>query len=206
MIQKSMEVSPTTTNGAEATIELSCPYRVGIIITGEADLLFHRWNCEAVEAKSKAAKGSKAKKSDDIESYLYRTHENEIAVPGEYLRQSVILAAKYQQDPRSPRKSAMDMVKASVINLTPLASLNTEKYDYEHKCRAVVQRNGITRTRPAIKAGWMAEFVFLVTLPEYIAPAFLHRMLNDAGRLVGIGDFRPTYGRFNVSNFEVLEQ
>ena len=31
-------------------------------IVGVADLLFHRWNCEAVEAKGKAAKGSKAKK------------------------------------------------------------------------------------------------------------------------------------------------
>ena len=45
-----------------------------------------------------------------------------------------------------------------------------------------------------------------VQTPEYIPPQFLHSVLIDAGRLVGIGDFRPSFGRFNVTKFEVLEQ
>ena len=43
-----------------------------------------------------------------------------------------------------------------------------------------------------------------VLLPEYISPERLHATIVDAGRLVGIADFRPTFGRFNVTNFEVL--
>jgi hypothetical protein len=58
--------------------------------------------------------------------------------------------------------------------------------------------------RPAIKAGWAAEFIFLVTLPEYISPDMLHGLVSDAGRLVGVLDFRPTYGRFSVTKFDVL--
>lgn len=98
-----------TTNGAEYTIELSIPYRAEVQIEGVADLLFHRWNNESVEAKATAAKGSKAKKQDDIESYVYRTPGGNLALPGEYLRQATINAAKYRQDPRSPRKSAADI-------------------------------------------------------------------------------------------------
>jgi hypothetical protein len=198
-------IGPDVTNGGAAEIERSIPYRVELTIRGEADLLFHRWNCEAVEAKSKAAKGSAAKKTDNIESYVYRNDQGEICLPGEYLRQAVIAAAKFRQDPRSPRKSAQDLVKAAVVSLTPLASLGVTEWDYEHRCRVQVQRNGVTRVRPALRAGWQASFVFAVNLPEYVSQEMLLGLLNDAGRLIGVGDFRPTYGRFQVINFSVLE-
>jgi hypothetical protein len=197
-------IGPDVTNGGATEIERSIPYRVELTIRGEADLLFHRWNCEAVEAKSKAAKGSAAKKTDNIESYVYRNDQGEICLPGEYLRQAVIAAAKFRQDPRSPRKSAQDLVKAAVVSLTPLASLGVTEWDYEHRCRVQVQRNGVTRVRPALRAGWQASFIFLVNLPEYVSQEMLLGLLTDAGRLIGVGDFRPTYGRFQVINFSVL--
>jgi hypothetical protein len=196
---------PEATNGGKGPLELTIPYRVEVTIRGEADLLFHRWNCEAVEAKAKAAKGSAAKKTDDVETYVYRNGQGELCIPGEYLRQAVIGSAKFRQDPRSPRKSAQDLVKAAVICLTPQASLGVRDWDYEHRCRVQVQRSGITRVRPALQAGWAATFVFLVNLPEYVGPEMLLGLLTDAGRLIGIADFRPTYGRFQVTRFEVLD-
>lgn len=194
-----------TTNAGEEMLNLSIPYIVGVTVEGVAPLLFHRWNVEAVETKSKAAKGSAAKKSDDTESYLYRNGDGEISLPGEYLRQSIITAAKFQQDPRSPRKSAMDLFKAAVISLTPLASLGATEPDYLDRRRVMVQRNGITRTRPAMKEGWKAEIDLMVNLPEYVPPLFLRQVLDNAGRLIGVGDFRPTYGRFTVANWLVRQ-
>jgi len=203
--KKTVGLGPDVTNGGATEIERSIPYRVELTIRGEADLLFHRWNCEAVEAKAKAAKGSVAKKTDNIESYVYRNDEGEICLPGEYLRQALIGAAKFRQDPRSPRKSAVDLVKAAVVSLTPLASLGVTEWDYEHRCRVQVQRNGVTRVRPALRAGWQASFVLMVNLPEYVSQEMLLGLLTDAGRLVGVGDFRPTYGRFQVVAFSMLE-
>lgn len=196
-------IGPEITNGGKVAIESGVPYGVEVRIVGSADLIFHRWNVEGVEAKGKAAKGSKAKKTDDIESYVYRNDAGDICLPGEYLRQSVINAAKYRQDPRSPRKSAMDLFKAGIVSLTPLASLGVSVWDYEHKCRVTVQRNGITRVRPALKTGWHAEFLLMVNLPEYIPPDGLLDVIVNAGRLVGVGDSRPTYGRFQVTRFEL---
>ncbi|MGE9244407.1 hypothetical protein, partial [Escherichia coli] len=89
-------------------------------VEGSSDFLFHRWNAEAVDEKAAAAKNSKAKKTDDVESYVYRTEDGDLAIPGEYLRGSIIHAAKFRQDPRSPRKSAMDLFKAAVVVTTPL--------------------------------------------------------------------------------------
>lgn len=197
------EVGPVT-NGAATVVEMSEPYMVRVTIQGTADFLYRRWNVEAVAAKAGAAKGSKAKKSDDLESYVYRDDDRHLCVPGEYLRMSVINAAKFRQDPRSPRKSAMDLFKAGLISLTPLASLGTTTWDYEHRARVTVQRNGITRTRPAMKAGWEATFDLLVNLPEYIPTDVLHEAITNAGRLVGVGDFRPTYGRFHITQFAAV--
>lgn len=194
------------TNGASEGIELQIPYRVAVTIQGVADLLLHRWNVEAVDSKSKAKKGSAEKKSDNIESYVYRDDDGNICLPGEYLRMSIIAAAKFQQDPRSPRKSAMDLFKAAVVSLTPLASLGAKKWDYEDRRRVVIQRSGITRTRPAFKTNWKATFLMMVNLPEYIPPALLLETINSAGRLVGVGDFRPSYGRFSVTKFENLDE
>lgn len=196
-------IGPEVTNGALETIEFSEPYTVRCRIEGVADILFHRWNCDAVEAKSKAAKGSKAKKSDNVESYVYRDDDGVLCLPGEYMRQAIIHAAKFRQDPRSPRKSAMDLYKAGIVSLTVLASLGVKEWDYEHKCRVQVQRNGVTRTRPALKVGWKCDIDLMVNVPEYIRPNDLHDVLSAAGRLIGVGDFRPTYGRFMLTSFDL---
>jgi hypothetical protein len=42
----------------------------------------------------------------------------------------------------------------------------------------------------------------MVNLPEYIARADLRDVIENAGRLIGVGDFRPTFGRFGVVGFQ----
>lgn len=163
----------------------------------------HRWNPDAVDAKAAAKKNSAAKKTDDLQSYVYRCDNNNLGFPGENVRQAIITAAKFRADPRSPRKSAMDLFKAGVVSLTTVADFGKVQWDYEDRRRAVVQRQGINRVRPAMRVGWTLEFEMLVNVPEYITPDLLQEVLDNAGRLVGIGDFRPTYGRFAVSSFSV---
>lgn len=98
----------------------------------------------------------------------------------------------------------MDLFKAGVVSLTALAPLGVNDWDYEHRCRAVVQRAGITRVRPALKAGWGASFEMAVLLPEYIGKDALLETVVNAGRLVGIADNRPTYGRYQVTRFDAV--
>lgn len=190
------------TNGAEGAISHSEPFTVSVTVEGSSDLLFHRWNAEAVDEKSKAAKNSKARTSDNVENYVYRNDKDELCLPGAYFRGSIVNAAKFRQDPRSPRKSAMDLFKAGVVVTTQLASLGTKEWDYLDKRRVTIQRNGINRTRPAMKMGWKVSFEVMVMLPEYIDRNALRETLEAAGRLVGVGDFRPTYGRFGVVKYK----
>jgi hypothetical protein len=193
------------TNGAAAVISFEQPYAIKAKVRGTAPLLFHRWNVDAVAAKSAAAKGSKAKKEDDLESYVYRESNGLLALPTEYFRMAVINAAKFRQDPRSPRKSAMDLFKAGVVSLTDLCSLGAKDWEFVDRRRVQVQRNGLTRCRPAMNTGWETDLMLYVLLPEYITNEMLNEVLQSAGKLVGVGDFRPTFGRFQVTGFEVTQ-
>lgn len=199
-------------NDAEELIGASNPYVVRVTIEGTADLLCHRYSPDSVAEKAASKKGSAAKKTDDLESYVYRNPEGKVCLPGMYLRGAIVGASKFRQDPRSPRKSAMDLFKAGVVattHLAPIVSVSGKEqsgdgWDYVDQQGVQVNRARITRCRPAFFAGWTCEIDLAVLVPEYITAAELLSVITDAGRLVGVGDFRPTYGRFQVVKFEKI--
>ena len=201
-------------NDAANLIALQMPYTVKFTLRGVCPVIFHRWSNEAVAEKAQAKKGSAAKKTDDVESYVYRDDDEFICVPGAYVHASLSSkregAARYFQDPRSPRKSAVDLYRAATIPVTLLSPIldaagkRTKNWDFLDQRRMVVGQAAITRQRPAFNAGWQAKFTFEVTLPEYVSDADFLAVLTLAGRTVGLADSRPTYGRFQVTNFKVL--
>lgn len=194
-------------NGALELISITEPYLVDVTVRGVAPLLFHAWNTESVETKAAAAKNSKVKKTDDLESYVYRTSKGLLGIAGKCFHGAICEAAKRVADPCSPRKSARDLCKAGIVVLDVVAPFKPEvkNWEYEDKQRVVIQRSAITRTRPAMKEGWTITFRVAVNLPEYISPKFLQELMTKAGQFSGLLDYRPTYGRFAITNFEVVE-
>lgn len=192
-------------NGAAEAIDLTIPYRVAVTVEGAAPLLFHAWNTESVAEKAAAAKNSAAKKTDNVESYAYRNEDGHLGIPGKNFHAALVNAGRWLQDPRSPRKSAMDLVRAGIVPLTILCPFQplTQTWDYLDAQRVTIQRAGVTRTRPAMKQGWRVTFDIMVNIPEYINPTMLNELIGKAGRFSGLCDFRPTYGRFNVVGFVV---
>jgi hypothetical protein len=191
-------------NGAQPSVDITLPYNVTFSIEGVTPMLFHAWNVEAIEEKAAASRGSAVKKTDNLESYVYRNADGDICLPSEYVRQAIIGAAKHVQDPRSSRpKQGSDLFKAGIAAMDELVSLGSKDWDYIDQRRVQVMRSGITRRRPAFHTGWSAEFIFSVLLPEYIDQAMFHNVLTMAGKFIGVADFRPTYGRFMVTNYKI---
>lgn len=208
MASKQTAVS-NVSNDAEGLI--SEPFIIQVKIQGVSDLLFHRWSNEDVAEKAAANKGSKTKKNDNVEAFIYRNDKNQICMPGRYLNRAIVEAARFHQDPRSSRKMAKDLVQAAVIVPTMLAPILVKDkpvsdWDYLDRQRVVIQRAGITRTRPAFTAGWQAQFNVTSLLPEYVGPQFLRRLVQDAGKFIGLADFRPTYGRFDIVEWKELSE
>ena len=207
--QSHAELGPLT-NGGAAFIAMSEPWAVKATIRGTSPVIWHRWNTESIEEKGKAARGSDIRKTDDVESYVYRDQDGYICVPGEYVRQSILGASKRISDPTNIRKRALDLFKASIICTTELAPLLVDgkpckQWEMIDRRRVRVQQAGITRSRPSFFKGWTAEFTFLNLSPDLISFDLLHDRLISAGRLDGIADFRPTYGRFSVTSFQMTD-
>jgi hypothetical protein len=193
------------TNGGGSVILK--PFTAFVKIQGTTDLLFHKWDNEVVKAKNEARKGSEEKKTEDPETYIYRNSDGMVCLPGRYLLRAIVEAARFHHDPRSPRKMAKELVQAGLaVNeiLSPMLvdGQPTKDWDYLDRQRVIIQRSAITRTRPAFQKGWEAELSFDSLLPDYITPEFLRKLVDDAGRFIGLADFRPTYGRFVVTNWE----
>ena len=187
-------------------------YKVSVTLEGTSDIIFHAWNCDVVEQKSKSPKNSARRKSDNPEDLVVRDSHGVLCIPAEYLRSSIANAGRSIPDPRSARKSGYDLVRAAIIVSPPLAQISAggrakTTWDYIHKARVRVNAGGaITRQRPAIQKGWTASFQIDCLAGDYIAPDVLRSLIEYAGTHVGLGDFRPIYGRFRIVNFEVSKR
>jgi hypothetical protein len=71
---------------------------------------------------------------------------------------------------------------------------------YYNQMTVVVQKNRVYRTRPMF-ADWSATFQVSYN-PDQINEADLKKAITDAGWMVGLCDFRPRYGQFEMESFE----
>ena len=199
-----VEVNENPAKGESRSGIETGPETYEVTIRGMADILFHRYDCAAVDAKGKAKKNSKEKKTDNLGSYVYRCDDGTLGVPGSALHAALTNAAKSKADPRSPRKSACDLIKAVLLVTPTIASFgkNVKTWEYEDTRRVLVQRQAIARTRPALRAGWTVTFSVTVLDPSYVDRIFLHDVIQSAGAYVGLCDYRPQYGRFQIVQFE----
>jgi hypothetical protein len=86
---------------------------------------------------------------------------------------------------------------------TPLSDPDdgSELKDFEIDIRrAVVQRAAVPRVRARVPR-WSGDVSFEYD-PDFIRPDMIEELLNLAGKLVGVGDFRPAkkgeFGRFTA--------
>lgn len=186
------------------------PFSVDVTIEGTSDLLFHRYCPELIEEQAKQVKGAKSTKMDHVEYYVYRNDDNQICLPSRYIVRSTVEQGRNHKDPRSARKMAKELVQAGLMCeeiLSPMLVNGepVEDWDYLDKQRVCIMRAAITRSRPAFKKGWRCNFTLTSLLPEYITPDFLRVLVEGAGKFVGLGDYRPTYGRFAIVKWDLRE-
>lgn len=77
-----------------------------------------------------------------------------------------------------------------------------EKPTYVDQRTVKVGTQKVIRTRPIFK-DWQVKFTCMLDLDK-MNPEELIRIVENAGQYVGLGDYRPRYGRFSVIKSEVL--
>ena len=178
---------------------------LAVLVEGTAPLLMHRYDAAAIEHRASAPKGSARRRTDDPEEYLYRTDEGLLSIPATNIKRALVEAGRYFDDPRSSgrRRQATDLFRSSLLvepeyALLLIAGQPVDAPQFLDRRRAVVQRQAIARTRPGVLKGWRLAFRVVSLDARYIAPPLLRDVLECAGRFIGLGDFRPDFGRFQT--------
>lgn len=122
-------------------------------------------------------------------------------IPAEQIRACLVKSAVNFIHTKLPKKTYKNLVNATVDVEPGKIPLGRGDCDYVHKEYLRRGRAPVLVERPAFKKGWEVEFNLVVSQDE-ISPDRLEEILEYAGQLVGIGDWRPRFGRFEIIEFK----
>jgi len=186
--------------------------RMAFVLIGKSPLLTH--NPKSMQAP----KGGKGKtlipsSEEEAKAGLYVDEEGRFCLPGISIRNSFIKAAGAWRGAWQKRRETLTgavahcMVEPELVPILDAATGEPIKaYEIDTR-RAVVQRQGISRSRPRFP-NWMVKPVFVYDddfLPKdqaMLQEQFV-AVLSDAGNRLGVGDYRPQktgwFGRFTAT-------
>jgi len=162
-------------------------------IRGIAPLLFNRFPDEDNPAGKSKKKRAILSKDEQVEKSLYRLDNKKVYTPSEHLVGSMIKAAVSFK--LEGKKTFKDVVKAGVF-IEPL-KIPHEKQAYIADWRPVVINRARVMKGRARMDEWELKFE-LTCIDDRATEKDIEEILKYAGAYIGIGDYRPRYGRFEV--------
>lgn len=172
---------------------------VKVRIKGTCDYLQNKRTVEA-EITEKAGEPDY---SESWKQKMYRDEETGCFIPSKQLRALLVKSASNFRIGGKGRKTFKDLANATLELKEDKVPLQKRKPDYIHQEFGKIQRNSVLINRPAFKNGWIVEFTIMI-LSEAISTTKLREILEFGGNFVGIGDWRPHYGRFEICDFEEI--
>lgn len=189
-------------------------YTIDVTVKGTAPLLQHRFPVPEFEDMGKGSTRSTGAKdyTKEWKDYFYSNAKDEIFQPSVHFESSMVKAAVNFKITGKRGKTYKDLFQAAVFvtpeeilhgyNLPDQLDTDADKPLYLDMRPVVVNRARVVRIRPAFKTGWELSFTIEV-IDDTIHPELVNDVLTLAGKTVGIGDFRPKFGRFMITKFEV---
>jgi hypothetical protein len=176
-------------------------YAVDVTLEGVAPILFSRWVTD-LEAPVTGQKITPTQRVEEAEQKVYRNGEG-LYFPAWNLKRAIVDGCG-AANLKDGRKSLKPMVMASVFP-EPEPLFGTDKFDFMHEAtgkRPARTGGAVLIRRPALSTGWHLDFRLNVVV-DRLHPETLRVSLEHAGLLIGLGSWRPEYGRFIVREFEV---
>lgn len=180
-------------------------YEITGQIEGVADILFHRFTEEAKDKlDNNVTGGTRTPEQAQTEAgtFVYRDDRG-LVLPADNLNRALVQGCQ-KASLKEGKKGLASLVEATVFVQGAMPFGVTEP-DYIHECsgrrpprtggRCVIRRS-------AMRAGWKLPFKLAVT-DDRRNPDSLRLGLEHAGLLVGLGDWRPKFGRFIVTVWQV---
>jgi hypothetical protein len=193
----------------EQVVEVaSGPGLVAVRIVGETPLLMN--NPASMALQDGARKVVPTPEEEAASKAYWADDRSTLVIWSEHLHRAMLNAAKPYRVEGS-RRTKLAPLLAGCIEIEP-AHIPLRTTAYEIDLRSVVIRGSgrVVRARPKVWP-WDAEFSIFYEAKELgriVVGGTLREVLERAGRLVGILDFRPEkggrFGKFRVDRWDVL--
>jgi hypothetical protein len=167
-------------------------------IVGSKPLLMHA--PIGIGDKPKLRRGEHLDPKVEAESYLYKDPQRKICIPSVNIKACIREAGRNYRV--SGRRTTFGAMIRAGLDVKPFPYVPLQHNGWETDIRpVVVQRSRILRARPRFNE-WALEFQIINQDPTVIHKDTLKKILEDAGKYYGLGDFRPEFGLFTVEKFE----
>lgn len=177
-------------------------YEVNCEVTGFRPLLQNDLNAMELDAQQTVAKkGQVYEPEEEAEKRLTLNTEKVVCQRATHFEAAMTKSAtgfKFQG-----MKTYKDLFKAGVF-VEPLLipHLNQEWVIDTQFVKIGAAR--VPRCRPRFDE-WKLKFTLSVT-DDRVPPAVLKSILEEAGRSQGVGDYRPRYGLFEITKWELIKE
>lgn len=186
-------------------------YTINVQISGITPLLMNRFT-EENEIKvssgvSKVAVGDKGTPREQAQKKAYADSDGNLYIPGPNIFACLIQAGKYHKNGKSKVTTTKNsLVPAGMAVSEIVCGLDTKEFEVDSRSVVIPATGGrIMAHRPRLDE-WKLSFTLEVD-EEMFSPEFVRLLVDDAGRKVGLGDFRPDrkgpFGKFVVSGWQV---
>jgi hypothetical protein len=187
--------------------------QIQVTIEGVTPLLMNRFADAAEVAIASGHRptfqsGSKGTPREQAALTAYRDEETgELYVPGPNIFAALVEAGKFHK----LGKSRVTTQKSSLIPAGLLVSqvavpLSTKDFDVDSRRVRIPATGGCVMRHRARVDRWTATFSLDVD-PTMFSPQFVRTLVDDAGKKIGLGDYRPAtrgpFGRFVVRGWKV---
>lgn len=104
------------------------------------------------------------------------------------------------------KKSYRNEVKGSVLIEPECIPHNQTEYAIDSRpVRIKATQGRIVRHRPWLKK-WTLSFEIVILDDDALPFEVMNAIMTTAGQKIGIGDYRPRYGRFIITKFERIAE
>ncbi len=188
---------------------------VKVTIEGTTPLLMNKFTDAAALAVSGGTStamvaGNKGTPREQAEKKLYTDEAGVLHIPGTNIFRAIIDAGAFHKAGRTKittQKSSLVPAGVALLELTcPLRGPDGDpKWEVDSRSVVIPSTGGrIMAHRPRVDA-WSLSFTLDVDTTMFAVP-LVRQLVDDAGKRIGLGDFRPSrkgpFGRFVVTKWE----
>lgn len=137
-------------------------------------------------------------KNEETENSIYRDESGAVCQPSLHLEAAMTKAAV--DFLMKGKKTYKDAVKSGIFVEPEMIPHKISDYE-TFAVPVVINRSRVVKARARLNE-WELDFR-VINRDERLTPDIIKEILETAGKFVGIGDWRPRFGKFEITKFEV---